>query len=100
MSTTIKKNEKILSRDSSALLIIDIQEKILNVMHDKDLVVENTLKLIKGFKILNIPIFYTEQYPKGLGPTAASLLKELEGLSAIQKMTFSCYGAEGFISRL
>lgn len=100
MSTTVKKNEKILSRDSSALIIIDIQEKILNAMHHKDLVVENTLKLIKGFKILNIPIFYTEQYPKGLGATAASLLKELEGLSPIQKMSFSCYGAEGFFTRL
>ncbi|MGE5795540.1 MAG: hydrolase [Ignavibacteria bacterium] len=100
MSTTLKKNEKLLNRDSSALLLIDIQEKILNAMSYKDQVVENSLKLIKGFKILNIPIFYTEQYPKGLGSTAASLLKEVEGLSPIQKMSFSCYGAEGFITRL
>jgi nicotinamidase-related amidase len=100
MSATIRKNEKILNRDTAALLLIDIQEKILTVMHHKSQVIENSLKLIKGFKILNIPIFYTEQYPKGLGSTAASLLKELEGLSPIPKMSFSCYGAEGFITRL
>ncbi|HSD63575.1 MAG TPA: hydrolase [Ignavibacteriaceae bacterium] len=100
METTIKYNEKILKRDTSALLLIDIQEKILAVMDKPEQVVNNSLKLIKGFKILNIPIFYTEQYPKGLGNTSAILLKELEGLSAIQKMTFSCSGAGNLFPRL
>jgi nicotinamidase-related amidase len=96
----IKKNEKILIREKTALVLIDIQEKILSVMKDPDKVVNNTLKLIKGFKVLNIPIFYTEQYPKGLGATAAPLLEELEGLSPIQKMSFSCSGAGNFFTRL
>ncbi len=100
MDGTIERNKKILSRDNTALLLIDIQEKILNVMQSPDAVIKNSLKLIKGFKVLNIPIFYTEQYPKGLGATAASLLKELEGLSAIQKMSFSCSGAGNFFNRL
>lgn len=100
MESIIKRNEKILLRDNTALLIIDIQEKILSVMHNPKMVIDNTLKIIKGFKKLNLPIFYTEQYPKGLGPTAASILKELEGLSAIQKMTFSCYGADNLFQRL
>lgn len=100
METTIKYNEKILKRDTSALLLIDIQERILAVMDQPEKVVNNSLKLIKGFKILNIPIFYTEQYPKGLGNTSPVLLKELEGLSAIQKMTFSCSGAGNLFPRL
>jgi nicotinamidase-related amidase len=100
METTIKYNEKILKRDTSALLLIDIQEKILSVMDQPAQVIKNSLKLIKGFKILNIPIFYTEQYPKGLGSTSPTLLKELEGLSAIQKMTFSCAGAGNLFPRL
>lgn len=100
METTIKYNEKILKRDSSALLLIDIQEKILSVMHEPAQVINNSLKLIQGFKILNIPIFYTEQYPRGLGSTSAALLTELEGLSAIQKMTFSCAGAGNLFPRL
>lgn len=59
--------------------------KILAVMQNPEEVINNTLKLIKGFKVLNIPIFYTEQYPKGLGSTSIHLIKELEGLSPIQK---------------
>src|SRR5690606_25820722 len=93
-------NEIILRRDNCALLLIDIQEKILSVMHQPEKVISNSLKLIKGFKSLNIPIFYTEQYPKGLGSTHPKLLEELQGLSAIQKMTFSCRGAGNFFTRL
>jgi nicotinamidase-related amidase len=100
MAAILKRNEKILQREKSALLVIDIQEKILGVMHNPDQVVKNALKLIKGFKTLNIPIFYTEQYPKGLGPTTTPLLEELQGLSPVQKMSFSCYGAGNFFTRL
>jgi isochorismate hydrolase len=89
----MKRHPKILDRTKTALLIIDIQERILKVMQRYETVVENTLKLIRGSKTLNIPIYYTEQYPKGLGKTAAELKEELEG-NAIQKMSFSCSGAE------
>ena len=100
MNVALQRNNKILLRDKTALLIIDIQEKILPVMNNPNQVINNTLKLIKGFKVLNIPIFYTEQYPKGLGSTTEALLTELEGLSPIQKMSFSCYGAGNFFTRL
>lgn len=88
----MKRNPKILDRTKTVLLVIDIQERILKVMQRHKAVVENTLKLIRGSKILSVPIYYTEQYPKGLGETAADLKAELEG-SAIQKMSFSCSGA-------
>ena len=100
MNLTLQRNSKILLRDTTALLLIDIQEKILAVMNNPDQVINNALKLIKGFKVLNIPIFYTEQYPKGLGATSDALLTELQGLSPIQKMSFSCYGAGNFFTRL
>ena len=100
MDSTIERNVKILSREKAALLLIDIQEKILKVMNNPGQVIQNSIKLIKGFKILNIPIFYTEQYPKGLGETSALLRKELEGITAIQKLSFSCFGADNFFVRL
>lgn len=89
----MKRHPKILDRTKTALLIIDIQERILKVMQRHETVIENTLKLIRGSKVLNVPIYYTEQYPKGLGETAAELKEELDG-NAIQKMSFSCGGAE------
>ena len=95
----IKRHPKILRKEDTALLIIDVQERILPVINEHERVVENTLKLIKGFKAMNLPIFYTEQYPKGLGPTASKLTNELQG-EAIQKMTFSCYDAGSLFTEL
>jgi len=100
MNVPLTRNSKILKKEMSALLIIDIQEKILPAMFAPELVLDNTLKLVKGFKVLNVPVFYTEQYPKGLGPTSAKLLEELQGLSGIPKMTFSCFGADNLFERL
>ncbi|HSL88358.1 MAG TPA: hydrolase [Ignavibacteriaceae bacterium] len=84
----------LLKKESSALLIIDLQEKILPVIRNIETVLENTVKLIKGFKAMQLPIYFTEQYPKGLGPTSQKIKDELEGYSAINKMSFSCSGAE------
>jgi len=88
----MKRHPKILDRTKTALLFIDIQERLLKVMQRHETLVENTLKLIRGSKVLNLPVYYTEQYPKGLGETAALLKEELDG-NAIQKMSFSCGGA-------
>lgn len=96
---TVIRHLRILRREKSALLIIDIQERILGVMHNPDSVIGNALKLIKGCKILNVPIIYTEQYPKGLGETSAKLKEELIG-KAVQKMSFSCSGADGLFQNL
>lgn len=96
----MQRNPIILDRKSTALLIIDIQERILGVMQNPDAVISNTLKLIKGFKVLNSPIIYTEQYPKGLGQTFRELKTELDNKEPVQKMSFSCYGAENLFNEL
>ncbi|HKJ81682.1 MAG TPA: hydrolase [Ignavibacteriaceae bacterium] len=96
----MNRNPKILNRNKTALLIIDIQQRILGVMQNPSTVVANTIKLIKGFKVLNSPIIYTEQYPKGLGQTFAEIKLELGDITPIQKMSFSCFGAENFFAEL
>lgn len=88
----VKRNSKTLLREKTALLVIDIQKKIIDVIHNKELVIENTVKLIKGMKTLGVPVFYTEQYPKGLGSTIDEIKNEL-GYGAVEKMSFSCSGA-------
>ena len=87
------RNKKILRRENTALLIIDIQQRILGVMQNPDRVIKNTIKLIDGFKILNTPIYFTEQYPKGLGETETNIKTALGEAEAIQKLSFSCSGA-------
>ena len=94
-----KKNPSILLPERSALLIIDIQERILKVIRKNEKLVENVLKLIKGAKILNIPIYFTEQYPQGLGHTLGSIHNEINS-SAFQKISFSCRGADNLFMTL
>jgi nicotinamidase-related amidase len=96
----IKRFSKLLKPETSALLIIDIQEKILPVINNHQTVVDNTLKLIKGFKALGLPIFYTEQYPKGLGTPVRSIKNELGDLEPFDKMSFSCSGAGDLFEEL
>ena len=57
----VLRHPKILKRNTTALLIIDIQKRLFTVMRNKKSVEENTIKLIKGAKVLNIPIYFTEQ---------------------------------------
>ncbi len=100
MKKVFKRFEKILKKGSTALLVIDLQEKIMPVIINSDRVIDKSVRLIQGFKVLNLPIFYTEQYPKGLGSTHESVKKELEGLTPINKMSFSCFGADDLFIRL
>lgn len=96
----LKRFSKLLKPEKTALLIIDIQERILLVINNHQLVIDNTLKLIKGFKVLGLPIYFSEQYPKGLGPTTRSILDELSDLKPFDKMSFSCSGAGDLFEEL
>jgi len=94
------RNLKIFNSENSALLIIDIQEKILPVIYQSERVIENTIKLIKGFKTLNAPVYFTEQYPKGLGRTDEKIKDALGENEPIEKMSFSCRGGGNLFMEL
>jgi len=94
------RHQRIIQKENCALLVIDIQEKILPVIFDNDRVISNSLKLINGFKILNVPVFITEQYPKGLGSTDSRILSALPDVKPIEKITFSCCGSEELVNNL
>jgi nicotinamidase-related amidase len=86
--------------EQSALVVIDIQEKLLPPIFQKDQLVRNSQLLMRAAEILKIPVLMTTQYAKGLGgtvPEIASLLPEGE---AIDKQLFSCFGSEAFCSLL
>ncbi|GAB6054346.1 hydrolase [Magnetospira thiophila] len=76
--------------DESVLLLIDVQEKLLPAMADREAVVANGRKLLAGAAALEVPRLVSEQYSKGLGPTVAGLADGIEGAARIEKMTFSC----------
>jgi nicotinamidase-related amidase len=79
-----------IDKSDTALVIVDIQERLANVMKAKEDVVRNCLHLIELAKMLNIPIVLTEQYPKGIGHTVGEIKDALLQYKPIEKMTFSC----------
>ena len=94
------KAPELLTTDSTALLVIDIQERLFPVMHDKEKLLRNVVKLIKGARVLEIPILLTEQYPKGLGPTLPEIKELLPDVKPIEKVSFNCCDEEAFCKAL
>jgi nicotinamidase-related amidase len=89
-----------LTTDNTVLVAIDFQERLFAVMHEKEKLLKNVLKLIKGAKVLEIPIVLTEQYPKGLGPTLPEIKELLPDIKPIEKVCFNCCDEEAFCDSL
>ena len=87
-----------LRRDDALLVVIDIQERLLPVMAEKERVVENALKLIKFSRIVGLPILLTEQ--ENLGETTSELREELKDIQPIIKLEFDCFESLAFADRL
>jgi nicotinamidase-related amidase len=86
-SEYVRSNE-LLSRGNSRLLIVDVQEKLVPLIPVADSLIGNCRRLIEGAQILNVPVFATEQYPKGLGKTVGQLANLLGKIPSKQR--FSC----------
>ncbi len=87
-----------LTADHGALLVVDVQEKLIERISDKELVVANSVRLVRGANLLGIPHWATEQYPKGLGETVS----ELKDLIPVRpaKTTFHACAAPQFLEQL
>jgi nicotinamidase-related amidase len=87
-----------MSRGDTALLVIDVQEKLIPAIAGGQRVVWNVRRLIDAAKTLGLPVVGTEQYPKGLGPTTAELAQRLGPLPS--KLTFSAGGCPEIFEQL
>lgn len=83
-----------------ALVVIDIQEKLLPPIFQKEQLVRNAQLLIRAAGILNIPILVSTQYAKGLGGTVPQIASLLAETPAIDKTLFSCFGSDAFCGTL
>src|SRR5690625_2792498 len=85
-----------LKLDDTAVVLIDVQGKLAKIMHQSSELLNNLEKLIKGAQMLEVPILWVEQYPKGLGPTTDQLKQHLTDQTPIEKVTFSACKTEAF----
>ena len=85
---------------NSCLVVVDVQGKLAQLMHDKDVLFKNIQILIRAAHILDIPILWCQQCPNALGPTIPEIAQLLTDHEPINKSAFSCCGAEDFNSEL
>lgn len=78
----------LLDASKSLLLVVDIQEKLFPLQAEKDLILKGTQFLLDVAQILSIPVFMSEQYPKGLGKTIPEI--DVYNLKSFEKTCFSC----------
>jgi nicotinamidase-related amidase len=82
--------------DDVALIAIDLQEKLIPSISQSERVIDRTARLLRFARELNIPVLWTEQYPRGLGPTVASIAEALTGCTPMEKTVFGCMGHPPF----
>jgi nicotinamidase-related amidase len=87
-----------LDANGGALLVVDAQEKLLRAIEGRDRLLSQTLRLVRAARLLGLPVFATEQYPQGLGPTVDSLAALIPDRPA--KTTFHGLGAPGIAEGL
>lgn len=77
-----------LSRESTGLIIVDVQGKLAKIVHDSTTVLSNIATLVQAVKLLDMPIILLEQNPEKLGRTNESIRGLLPDLSPVTKFTF------------
>jgi nicotinamidase-related amidase len=87
---SLPRSPELMSRRDSALLVVDVQGKLIGLIPGHQRIIWNIRRLIDGAKILSLPVAATEQYPQGLGPTTPELAERLGEIPS--KLAFSCGG--------
>jgi nicotinamidase-related amidase len=89
-----------LEAEHCALLVVDIQEKLLPPIFQKDQLVRNAKLLIRAAEVRKVPAMISTQYAKGLGKTVPEIASLLPETDAIDKDRFSCFGSDAFCTLL
>lgn len=91
---------KLLDKEGTGLLIIDVQEKLMEVMGQTQRVLDNIIRLLHLSKAYQLPVILTEHYRKWLGPTLPIIVEALPSYDPIDKMHFNCCDVDAFNDRL
>jgi nicotinamidase-related amidase len=88
----------LLTAEGAALLLIDLQERLVPVIHDHEAIVARAVRLAEAATLLDVPVRATEQNPAGLGRTVPPLAGY--PLQIMTKTTFSAARDPGFAALL
>jgi nicotinamidase-related amidase len=89
---------RLLRPEDCALAVIDIQEKLLAQIFEKERVLRNAQLLVRLADILQLPVIVSTQYEKGLGQTVAEISSLLPDMRPLDKLEFGCFGNSEYCS--
>jgi nicotinamidase-related amidase len=89
---------QLLEPEQALVVLVDIQKSHFPTVLDGDQVLDRTTRFLRAARLLDVPVVWTEHYPKAFGPTLAPLQEALAGLEAIAKTSFGCFGEPRFAS--
>lgn len=81
-------------------LVVDIQERLLPVMEERESFLKRCGILLGGLKLLEVPVLVTEQYPRGLGSTVPEIREAMQEFRPMEKNAFSCCDEPAFLLAL
>ncbi len=88
------------SQKNTAVVLIDVQVKLMRAIYGQEQLRQHLQQLIKGAQVFHLPILWAEQHPQGLGPTIPELAELLTDVQPITKRCFSCCGQHQFLQHL
>ncbi len=84
--------------DDTIVVIVDVQDRMMSVIHEGEALQQRIATLVRGARILGLPILTTEQYPSGLGATTATVQEALgDEYAPLEKMSFSAAKDRAFL---
>ena len=87
---------RLLERDRTALVVVDVQEAFRDAVGEFDAVAGNVAVLVRGARVLGVPVLVTEQYPRGRGETVPEIAEHLDGVPRLEKVEFDATRVDGF----
>lgn len=95
-----ERHPHILDPKQTVLVLVDMQEPFLQVMHDRERLVANVRLLVQTAVTLGVPVIPTTQYAERMGdvvPEITALFRDFSAARSTDKFCFSCAGADGFL---
>jgi nicotinamidase-related amidase len=90
----------LLRPERTALVVVDLQEKLLPAIAERERVLRNSVLLLRLAETLSLPVVLTTQYQRGLGPTVPEIREAARATEPLDKVSFGCFGSAEFQARL
>lgn len=98
MNAPGRKMHRLIQREESLLVMIDLQERLVPAVAEREKVVENAVRLARFSRIIGLPVIVTEQ--QKLGRTLPEVVEALQNPDVVAKVDFNCFGEVAFVEKV